>query len=224
MSAFSSALDPLLAAGPGLVVLTVAAVLFVECAFLVGLVLPGDSLLLTAGMLFAAGHRGGWLLAAVIAVFMAAVAGNHLGYRLGRRRAHRLAARPGARYVNAENLGKAQRLLNRYGFWGVLVSRWLPWVRTLCPQVAGAAAMDRRSFACATALGALLWSPVMLVLGYAGGAQLDRIRWLMPVLLGVMTLAVAVATGVGLVRMRRECRAGQAAGEPAEEPAPALAS
>ncbi|WP_328825261.1 DedA family protein [Tomitella gaofuii] len=218
MTFFSTALDHVQSAGPGLLVVMVAAVLFVECAFLIGFVLPGDSLLATAGMMFAAGHQPGWLLLAVVAVFGAAVAGNHVGYRMGRCRGSRLAARPGGRFVNAENLGKARGLLNRYGFWGVLMARWLPWIRTLCPQVAGAAAMNRRSFAIATALGALVWAPVMLVVGYVGGSQLDRVRWLMPVVLGGMTLAVIIVTAVGVVRMRREGREHQCA----EEAAPAL--
>lgn len=204
MSFFGDLLGHLQSAGPGLMVLAVAAVLFVECAFLIGLVLPGDSLLATAGMMFAAGHQSGWLVFAVLAVFVAAVAGNHVGYRIGRCRGHRLAARPGGKYVNAENLGKARSLLDRHGFWGVLVSRWLPWIRTLCPQVAGAAEMNRRSFACASVLGALVWAPVMLLVGYVGGSQLERVRWLMPVVLGAMTLAVIAATAVGLMRMRRE--------------------
>ena len=204
MNFFGDLLGHLQSAGPGLMVLGVAAVLFVECAFLVGLVLPGDSLLATAGMMFAAGHQSGWLVLAVLAVFAAAVAGNHVGYRMGRCRGHRLAARPGGKYVNAENLGKARSLLDKHGFWGVMVSRWLPWIRTLCPQVAGAAGMDRRSFACASVLGALAWAPVMLIVGYVGGSQLERVGWLMPVVLGAMTLAVVAATTVGLMRMRRE--------------------
>lgn len=201
---FAPVLDYIQSAGPGLMVVVVAAVLFVECAFLIGLVLPGDSLLVTVGMTFAASHQTVWLWAAIGAVFAAAVVGNHVGYRVGRHRGTKLAARPNARYVNAENLFRARSLLDRFGFWGVLVSRWLPWVRTLCPQVAGAAAMNRRSFAVATAVGALLWAPAVLLIGYFGGAQLDRVRWLMPVVLIGMTIAVLAATIIGLVRMRRE--------------------
>ncbi|WP_233266651.1 DedA family protein [Tomitella fengzijianii] len=218
MTFVSTVLDHVQSAGPGLLVVMVAAVLFVECAFLIGFVLPGDSLLATAGMMFAAGHQPGWLVLAVVGVFAAAVAGNHMGYRMGRCRGNRLAARPGGRFVNAENLGKARRLLDRYGFWGVLMARWLPWIRTLCPQVAGAAAMNRRSFALATTLGALVWAPVMLVIGYVGGSQLDRVRWLMPVVLGGMTIGVVVVTAVGMVRMRKEQHEDQRS----EQSAPAL--
>lgn len=182
--------------------LAIVAVVFAECAFLVGIVLPGDSMLLAAGILFAASNSPGRLTALAIGVFVAAIAGNHLGYSLGKRCAHKLSARENARLITPKNLAKATQLLDKYGFWGVVLARLVPFVRTICPQVAGAASMNQRTFASATAVGALLWAPAVLLAGYFGGAQLERVSWLMPaVLLGMLAFLVA-STAVGYYKLR----------------------
>ena len=197
--------------------LVIVAVIFAECAFLVGIVLPGDSMLLAAGILFAASHAPGRVTALAIGVFAAAIAGNHLGYRIGQRRAHRITARADAKLITPKNLAKATRMLDKYGFWGVVLSRLVPFVRTICPQVAGAASMNQRTFACATALGALLWAPAVLLAGYFGGAQIEKVSWLMPaVLLGMLAFLVA-STAIGYHKLRSD-KAEQAA-PPELEPA-----
>lgn len=188
--------------------LVIVAVVFAECAFLIGILLPGDSMLLAAGMLLATAHSPGRVTALAIGVFVAAIAGNHLGYRIGNRQAHRLSARPNAKYVTEKNLAKATLLLNRYGFWGVVLARFVPFVRTICPRVAGAATMNQRVFACATGLGALLWAPTVLLVGYFGGAQIEKVRWLLPVVLGVMFAFLVVTTVAGIYKLRGEKAAG----------------
>ncbi|MFD4295018.1 DedA family protein [Rhodococcus sp. NPDC058532] len=191
--------------GPVVVWVLVLTFVFLECAFIVGLFLPGDSMLLTAGIVLA-GHASGagnvWALSAGAAI--AAIAGNQVGYAIGHRGGHHLAARRDGRYVNTENLHKVNALLDRHGFWSVLIARWIPWVRTLCPLVAGAARMNHRRFTVASTLGALAWAPVLLLLGYYAGEYLERVPWLMPAVLTVLVTALVVGTVVGVRQYRRE--------------------
>ncbi|RVW09982.1 DedA family protein [Prescottella agglutinans] len=205
MTLAAGTFGPLESAGPALVWLVVLAFVFLECAFIVGLFLPGDSMLVTAGIVMAthesgAGHT--WALSA--GAIGAAVAGNQVGYAIGKRSGHHLVARRNGKYVNTKNLHKVNVLLDRHGFWAVLVARWIPWVRTLCPMVAGAADMDHRRFTIASTIGAVGWAPVLLLVGFYCGSLLERVPWLMPVVLGVMVAALVVGTALGLRSYRRE--------------------
>lgn len=194
-------------AGPVLVWVIVLAFVFVECAFLVGLFLPGDSLLVTAGIVLAAqsqGHGQAWTLAAVATVV--AVAGNQVGYRIGRRAGGRVMTRKGGRVLTAVNVQRATALMERHGFWAVVLARWIPWVRTLAPMLAGAAQMDARRYTLASAIGAVAWVPTLVLLGHFGAGFLDRVPWLLPTVVGVLTVVVVAATVVGLLRYRQELR------------------
>jgi membrane-associated protein len=106
--------------------------------------------------------------------------------------------------VTAENLHKVNVLLDRHGFLSVLVARWIPFVRTLCPLVAGAAGMNHRMYTVASSLGALAWAPVLLLIGYYAGEFLQRVPWLMPAVLAVMVVCLIVGTVLGIRHYRQE--------------------
>src|SRR5689334_19291252 len=113
--------------GPLVVWLVVLSFVFLECAFVVGLFLPGDSLLFTAGLVLSQnGHaEQAWGLS--IAATVVAVVGNQLGYHIGRRAGTTLIARVGGRMLTAERLARAREFLDRRGFWAVVLARWIPW-------------------------------------------------------------------------------------------------
>ena len=195
---------PLETAGPLLVWTIVLGFIFLECAFLIGLFLPGDSLLLTAGVVLAAkgSTHQAWGLAATAMVM--AVIGNQVGYRLGRRAGTKVLAREGGRILNRRNLLRASAMMHRHGFWAVVVARWIPWIRTLAPMLAGASHMNARRYLIASSIGALAWVPTLVLLGYYGAGLLDRVPWLLHGFAVVMVVLFVLGTGWGLFRYRQE--------------------
>jgi membrane-associated protein len=215
----SLSLTSLQTAGPLMVWVVVLAFVFAECAFIIGLFLPGDSLLFTAGIVLAEQHapRHAWALCVVATAV--AIVGNQLGYYIGRRTGHRLlTARRGGRVLNRRNLERARRFLNRRGFVAVVLARWLPWVRTLAPLIAGAAGMNSRRYLLATSVGAIVWVPSLVLVGYYGAGLLSTLPWLETVALVLSIGFFVVGTAFGLWRYREEMR------RPVEEDDPQPAS
>jgi membrane-associated protein len=200
------AFDPLGSAGPVTVWVVVLSFVFLECAFIVGLFLPGDSLLLAAGVVLAAhGHElSAWLLSGAAVVM--AVAGNQVGYLVGRFTGTRIKLRKGGRILTRENLDRAGRFLDRWGFWSIVVARWVPWVRTLAPMIAGAARMDNRKFLLANLVGAIVWVPGLVMLGFYAAGLLDRVPWVKEVAVVASVGFFVVGTAYGLFRYVQEVR------------------
>ena len=162
-------LTPLLySLGPAALLL-VMAVVFVESGLLLGFFLPGDSFLFISGALVASHVIGppGWLLA--LCVFLAAVAGDQVGYLIGRRLGPRLFSRPNARVFRQDHADRAQRFFDRHGAKAVLLARFLPVIRTFVPAVAGVGRMPRRRFTTFNVIGAAVWSVGIVVAGILFG-------------------------------------------------------
>ena len=162
-------LTPLLySLGPAALLL-VMAVVFAESGLLVGFFLPGDSFLFIAGALVASHviSLPGWLLA--LGVFVAAVAGDQVGYMIGRRFGSRLFSRPESRVFSPANADRAQRFFDRHGSKAVVLARFVPVIRTFVPAVAGIGHMHRRRFTTYNLIGAALWSVGIVVAGILFG-------------------------------------------------------
>lgn len=192
------------AAGPVTVWLVVLAFVFLECALIVGMFLPGDSLLVVAGVVLAQGghETGAWSLGIVATAV--AVAGNQVGYLVGRYTGTRILARRDGRILNRTNLVRVSVFFARWGFWAIVVARWIPWVRTLAPMVAGAAGMDNRRFIVANTVGAVCWVPTLIVVGYYGAGLLDAVPWLKEAAAVGAVAFFVVGTCYGLYRYRQE--------------------
>lgn len=205
-------------AGPVMVWTIVLVFVFIECAFIIGLFLPGDSLLFTAGVVLSARNSTGnaWALAA--AAVAVAVAGNLAGYYIGRRTGTSMVGKPGARVLTEERLGRAREFLDRHGWWSVVLARWIPWIRTLAPLIAGAARMDARRFALSTTFGALLWVPALVIAGYYGADLLGQYPWVRTGVTVAGIVFFVVGTVWGIWRYRQEINRGAEAGRlsPAE--------
>jgi membrane-associated protein len=193
--------------GPLMVWLIVISFVFLECAFIVGLFLPGDSLLFTAGLVLAqqGAHDGeAWALSVVATVI--AVIGNQLGYHIGRRAGQSLTARRGGKMLSAENLAKARVFLDRRGFWAVVLARWIPWIRTLAPMIAGAARMNSRRYMLATAIGAVMWVPTLVLVGFYGAGLLEQYPWVLTTVMIIGVVFFVLGTVWGIWRYRQEMR------------------
>ncbi len=147
------------------------AVVFAESGLLVGFFLPGDSLLFTAGF-FASGpasispnlHLP--LVALLVGCFVAAVAGDQVGYLLGRRLGPALLGRPNSRLFKQHNVEKAEAFFERHGNKTIVLARFVPVVRTFVPVVAGVSRMRYRSFLTYNLLGGFLWAVGITLLGF----------------------------------------------------------
>ena len=155
---------------PDLETLTAAAVygvvfgfIFVESGVLIGFFLPGDSILFGAGLVAATPGSGLSIGVLVVGVLIAGTAGDAVGYATGRRLGRPyLRRRP--RY--SRHVERAERFYTRYGALAVIAARWIPWVRTVTPIVAGVAGMPYPRFLAANVAGALTWAVGMVLLGY----------------------------------------------------------
>ncbi|MEA5359595.1 DedA family protein [Amycolatopsis sp., V23-08] len=193
-------------AGPLLVWVIVLSFVLVECALIIGLFLPGDSLLFGAGVVLAqhGSDLNAWLLSG--AALIVAVLGNQIGYYIGRTGGSKLIARRDGKVLNRQHLERAQAFLDRRGFFAIVAARWIPWIRTLAPLIAGAARMDPRRFLLATTLGGLLWVPTLVLLGYYGAGLLDVLPWLKTAALWASVAFFVFGTAYGVLRYRQEMR------------------
>ncbi|HMC52947.1 MAG TPA: DedA family protein [Acidimicrobiales bacterium] len=187
--------------------LGVLAIIFAESGLLIGFFLPGDSLLFTAGVLSAERTAVHLNLAVVVGgCFVAAVAGAQAGYEIGRRAGPRLFARPDSRLFKRDHVDRAEAFFDRYGAKTVVLSRFVPVVRTFATVVAGVARMDARRFFVLNVLGALPWAVGVTLLGYELGQTVQIDRYLLPVVAAIIA-ASFLPVGVELFRARRRAAA-----------------
>jgi membrane-associated protein len=147
--------------------LMVCIIVFVETGMFVGFFLPGDSLLVTAGVFAGAGKMHlAWLLSLVT---LCAIAGDQLGYFIGRKAGPTLFRREDSRFFKRRHLTRAHEFYERYGGKTIILARFVPIVRTFCPPVAGAAGMKYSRYLAYDIVGGFCWVWGMILLGYTIG-------------------------------------------------------
>lgn len=209
---------------PDLRTLTAAAIyavvfgfLFVESGLLVGVLLPGDTVLFAAGLLSATpaiGLRLDWL---ILGASASAVAGDAVGYLSGRRLGRPwLARRVAAGRFPPGVLDRTEGLARRWGTLAVVIARWVPWVRTFTPIVAGVAQMPYRRFLLANVAGAAVWAGGLLGIGRLA-ATLPWVRDAAYAVAGVAVAASVLVSLLGLARARSTSRGTDGAGGAAAE-------
>ncbi|HSW81544.1 MAG TPA: VTT domain-containing protein [Candidatus Saccharimonas sp.] len=154
-------------------VLGILGIVFAESGMLIGFFLPGDTLLFTAGFLTQQGVLEVNIHALVILIALAAIAGDNIGYYIGRRVGRKLFTKSNSLLFQQENLHKAENFYEKFGPITVLIARFIPVVRTFAPVVTGVGNMSYITFLVYDVVGALLWSSVVTYLGYYGGAFLQ---------------------------------------------------
>jgi membrane-associated protein len=187
----------------GVVYAVVLGFVFVESGLLVGFLLPGDSILFGAGLVSARPDSGVDLLVLVTGAFLAAVAGDSLGYATGSRLGRVwLERRVAAGRFDGRHLRRAEAFYDRYGWWAVVAARWIPWVRTFTPLLAGTSRMGYARFLSANVVGALAWAVGLPVLGHLAASD----PWVRHTSYAVAALFIGgsiVAGVVGYLRGRR---------------------
>ena len=186
--------DLLVQVGPILFYLAVWGLVFVGTALLVGIVLPfvtGDSLLFAAGIVagLLPDRISIWILAAGVAV--AAVAGDQVGFVLGRRLGRPYLSRRRGRWIQAA-VRRTERFYELFGWWSVVIGRYIPWGRVFVPPVAGIGGMAYGRFLTANVVGAFSWGVLITVIGYLAASN-PAVRPIAYAVAGVVILASIVA-------------------------------
>jgi membrane-associated protein len=153
----------------------VCGIIFVETGLFAGFFLPGDSLLVTAGVVAADKSSGLQLLWLLPLVTLCAIIGDQLGYWIGRTMGQRLYEREDSRFFKKSHLLRAHEFYEQYGSRTIILARFMPIVRTFCPPVAGAAKMNYTRYLLFDIVGGFLWVWSMILLGYTLGSTVPNI-------------------------------------------------
>lgn len=188
--------------------------MFAGTALFVGVVIPfltGDSLLFAAGIIAgtAADHISIWVLA--IGVGIAAFASDQVGFWYGRRFGKPVLDKRGGAWVRRA-VAKTERFYELFGWWSVVIGRYIPWGRVFIPPIAGISRMSYTKFATANLVGAFAWGVSITVIGYFAASN-PQVRVASYVIAGIVILISLVAG----IRAWRLDRGGRVATEPLTE-------
>ena len=179
----------------------VTTIIFTETGLLFGFFLPGDSLLVTAGLLGSQGFLNVYLLGALCTV--AAIVGDSLGYAIGKASGPRIFTREDSLLFNKKHLYRAHQFYEKHGGKTIVLARFMPIIRTFAPVVAGAADMRYRDFIFYNILGGFLWIWSMLFVGYFLGRYVPGIdKHIEKVILIVIFLSILPGI-IGWIKERR---------------------
>ena len=173
-------------------------IIFVESGLLVGFFLPGDSLLLTAGLLASQGYFGiGYLL---IGSTIGAILGDSTGYYLGRRFGRQIFNRKESVLFHRDNLVRAERFYTTYGPLTIVLARFVPFVRSFAPILAGIGQMPYRKFLGYNIFGGLLWVLSLGLLGFYLGSTVPNIDRIILPIIGVIVVVSILLVLVSFLR------------------------
>ena len=181
--------------------LMVCSVVFVETGLFVGFFLPGDSLLVTAGIFAAMGHLDLALLLPLVS--LCAVAGDQVGYWIGRRAGQALYRREDSILFRKQHLRRAHDFYKKYGGKTIVLARFVPIVRTFAPAVAGAASMNYRRFVTYNIVGGVLWVWSMLLTGYFLSAAIPNIDRHIHLVIAIVVFLSILPGLIELLRSRK---------------------
>jgi membrane-associated protein len=153
--------------------LLVCVIVFIETGFFVGFFLPGDSLLVTAGVFAATGNLS--LAKLLLLVPLCAIVGDQIGYWIGRKAGQALYRREDSFVFRKRHLVRAHEFYEKYGGKTVILARFVPVVRTFCPPVAGAALMPYGRYVAFDVVGGIVWVGSMILGGYFLGSMIPDI-------------------------------------------------
>lgn len=168
-------------------------IIFCETGLVVTPFLPGDSLIFAAGALAAKGIMGWWTLVMLIA---AAILGNSLNYQIGRILSNRIRSRQKIRFIKMEYFDKTQTFFEKYGGITIIITRFMPILRTFSPFVAGVGHMRYRRFQFFNSIGGASWATAFFVIGFFFGnlpVVKDHFSLIVVGIIGISVLPAIIA-------------------------------
>jgi membrane-associated protein len=148
-------------------------IIFAETGVMAGFFLPGDSLLVTAGLFAATGHLN--LVQLLIELSLAAIVGDSLSYAIGYRLGPKIFNKEHSIFFHKAHIARAHRFYEKYGAKTVVIARFVPIIRTFAPVVAGVGKMTYRQFIIYNIFGGTLWVCSMILIGYFLGRSIPNI-------------------------------------------------
>ena len=155
-------------------VLAILLVVFAESGLLIGFVLPGDSLLFTAGYMVQQNSQHIDIHIFALLVFAAAVLGDSVGYSFGHKVGRKLFEKENSRFFKKKYLEQTEKFYDKHGSATIVLARFVPIVRTFAPIVAGASKMHYKTFLTFNLIGGFLWSSLFVYLGFYAGEFLTK--------------------------------------------------
>lgn len=169
------------------------AIVFAESGLFFGFFLPGDSLLFTAGFLASQDYLNIYWL--IPLMFVAAVAGDSVGYWFGKKVGPRIFKREDSLFFHKDYLEKARAYFEKYGPKTIIIARFIPAVRTFAPIFAGVGQMEYRKFLTYNVIGGFLWAVGITILGYLLGNSIPDIdKYIIPIV--VLIVVVSLLPGI----------------------------
>jgi membrane-associated protein len=178
----------------------VCTIVFIETGFFVGFFLPGDSLLVTAGVFAAAGVIP--LRYLLLPVMACAIAGDQIGYWIGRSAGIALYHRSDSFFFRKSHLERAHAFYEKYGGRAVIFARFVPIIRTFCPPVAGAAMMPYSRYLAYDIAGGVLWVGTMILGGNFLGRSVPNIGQRIHYVIAVVVILSLLPAVIGILRAR----------------------
>ncbi len=175
-----------------------AIIVFAESGLLFGFFLPGDSLLVTAGLLASQGYLDIWPLVGLL--WMMAVLGDSVGYELGRVTGPRIFKKEKSIFFAKHHLIRSQSFYEKHGGKTIIIARFMPIIRTFAPIVAGVGKMPYLRFLSFNVFGGLFWVGVTLGLGYGLGRTIPGIEKYLHFVIAAVILASVAPAGITWLR------------------------
>ncbi len=170
---FDRYLQPIMHAFGPLIYLVLFFIIFAETGFVVTPFLPGDSLLFIVGTFAGAGYLNIWLI--YVLFLIAAIAGNMVNYWIGKRFGHTVFNKKNSRWLNKENLERTHEFFEKYGGKTIIITRFMPIIRSFAPFVAGMGSMKYKTFMMYNIVGGFLWVTIITFAGYFfGGTKIIK--------------------------------------------------
>ncbi|MFA5935586.1 MAG: VTT domain-containing protein [Patescibacteria group bacterium] len=164
--------------------IALVAIVFAETGLFFGFFLPGDSLLVTAGLFAGKGDLNVWLL--FISVTLAAIIGDATGFEIGRLSGKAIFSRDDSRFFKKKHLDRTRAFYEKHGGKTIIIARFMPIVRTFAPLVAGVAGMKYRTFAIYNITGGVLWVGSMIGIGYTLGRTIPNVDKYLHIIIAVV--------------------------------------